>query len=257
MERDQAIAVLKEANLLDTITAGAANDVIARIPDGSLDAVFTDPPYGLGTQVGRMGYFKDVAGDEILDPSWMPGAYRALKDDSPAYIFCKWTNMGEWKAHLEAANFKVANCIIWDKGAHGTGDLLGAWAPQYEMILYCTKGRPLLRKRLPDVIRCPKISPAALVHPYQKPTALIERLLEASIEPNSGSVIVDLFSGSAAIAQAVRRWGCHFVASEIDPQWVELGNKQISKHQTALMPMTSPDSDIVETTIALATPMMF
>ena len=69
---------------------------------------------------------------------------------------------------------------MWDKKAHGMGDLKGSFAPRYEAIIFATKGRyELPGKRPDDLIACAKVGNQNLTHPNEKPVALLEQLIEA------------------------------------------------------------------------------
>src|SRR5687768_6009669 len=108
--------------------------LLRALPAGSVDAIITDPPYGVGTQVSARRSpaerFTEIANADFIDATWLPEAYRTMKQGGALYAFAKWLNVGEWKAVIESVGFDVRNCIIWDKMQHGTGDLFGAYAPQ-------------------------------------------------------------------------------------------------------------------------------
>ena len=41
---------------------------------------------------------------------------------------------------LRLAGLTVKSVIVWDKKAHGMGDLKGSFAPRYEVIIFAAKG---------------------------------------------------------------------------------------------------------------------
>lgn len=226
-------------NLLPAQTLSGVNRIhhtyamrlLTALSTESIDCIVTDPPYGCGTQVSARrkpeDRFKEIVGAEEIDASWIPNAYRVLKTGGAAYVFAKWVNMGEWKALLEQGGFSVRNCIIWDKLQHGTGDLEGDYAPQYEMILYATKGRHKLRgARIPNIIRYPKVQPQNLKHPYEKPVGLLEMLIRKSSD--AGGVVLDLFAGSGATLRAAQQSGRKFIGSELEAEYTELIRKSLT-----------------------------
>jgi DNA modification methylase len=209
--------------------------MLRMLPERSVDCIVTDPPYGCGSQVSAWRSpdkrFNEIAGVDEIDHSWLPDAFRVLRDGAAMYCFAKWINMGEWKAVIEAVGFKVTNCIIWDKMQHGTGDLWGAYAPQYEMILFATKGRHLLRGIRPtDVIRFSKVQPGKLSHPYEKPVGLIEKLIRASTD--TGGVVVECFAGSGSTLQAAFNTQRYYIGGDIAAEYVALANKRLDKPYT-------------------------
>lgn len=208
--------------------------LLRALPDASVDLVLTDPPYGVGTQVSARrspkDRFPEIVGADEVNTNWLDAAYRTLKDGAALYIFAKWLNFSEWKLAVEDAGFSVKNCIIWDKQQHGTGDLYGAYAPQYEMVLFATKGRHLLRGRRPDVIRHPKVQPTNLVHPYEKPIGLLEKFILASSD--KGALVVDCFAGSGSTGAAARNLNRRYLLCDVDLNHVEIARNRLAQPYT-------------------------
>ncbi len=220
---------------LDTVYHVDALALLAALPEASVDCVVTDPPYGVGTQVSARRSpefrFDEIEGADYINKEWIPDAYRILKDGSALYAFAKWTNFGEWQDLISSAGFTVKNCIVWDKLQHGTGDLLGAYAPQHELVIFASKGRHYLNgKRMPDVIRYPKVQPGLLTHPYEKPIGLLEMFIEASSNPSA--VILDPFMGSGTTAVAARNLGRRFIGCDLSADYVAIANKRLSQPYT-------------------------
>lgn len=223
---------------LNAVQHCRASTLLNALGDASVDLIAVDPPYGCGTQVSAWRSpeerFAEIKGVDEIDNTWLPNAYRALKPTGAIYLFAKWVNMGDWKRDMETVGFKVRNCIIWDKLQHGTGDLQGAYAPQYEMILFGVKESHKLRgKRHPDIIRYPKVQPTDLVHPYEKPVGLIEYLIEKSTD--KGALVVDCFAGSGATGQAARNTGRDYILAELEANYVNLAQRRVDMPFTPLM----------------------
>ena len=209
--------------------------LLRALPDESVDLIVTDPPYGVGTQVSARRLpalrFGEIIGADSINDTWLVDAYRVLRDGAAAYIFAKWVNMGDWKTAIESAGFAVKNCIIWDKMQHGTGDLQGAYGPQYEMILFAVKGRHVLRGiRQTDIIRYPKVQPNHLTHPYQKPVGLLQKLIRASTD--RGDVVIDCFSGSGVTGEAARLEHRDFILSDLDTNYATIARRRLEQPYT-------------------------
>jgi site-specific DNA-methyltransferase (adenine-specific) len=222
----------------NSVVCSDALDLLRQLDDGSVDAVITDPPYGCGTQVSAWRSpderFDEIEGVDAINADWLQDAYRVLKTGGAMYAFAKWVNMGEWQALINGAGFNVRNCIVWDKMQHGTGDLTGTYGPQHEMILYATKARHLLRGTRPtDVIRFPKVQPTDLIHPYEKPVGLLERLIRASSD--SADVICDPFCGSGTTLVAAQRLGRDYLGCDINPEYVEMAKRRLAQPYTVPM----------------------
>ena len=60
---------------------GDCLEQMASIESGSVDLILTDPPYGMDFQSNRSKKgprHKKIMGDEAINNSWIPGAYRLM-----------------------------------------------------------------------------------------------------------------------------------------------------------------------------------
>jgi site-specific DNA-methyltransferase (adenine-specific) len=61
------------------------------LPDGCIDLVLTDPPYGMSYVSSRRKHkHEEIKDDDNLErvPEWIAELYRVQKDNTHAYIFC-------------------------------------------------------------------------------------------------------------------------------------------------------------------------
>jgi len=72
-------------------------------------------------------------------------------------------------------------------------------------------------KEFTDVWNFPSVRPYRGKHPAEKPSALLEHVIEASSYP--GDIVLDCFAGSGSTALAALRLKRRTIALEIDPQW--------------------------------------
>ncbi len=97
------------------------------------------------------------------------------------------------------------------------GDLKGAYAGQYEMILFAHKGRIELKgARARDVWEFERVPPST--HPTMKPVELIEKAL-LNHESNR---VLDLFLGSGSTLIACEKTGRICYGMELDPKYVDV-----------------------------------
>lgn len=202
------------------------------LPADSVDVIVTDPPYGMDYQSHRRkeryGRIKGDKNLDFLDDSFRE-MKRVLKDDSAIYVFASWHNIDVFKEAFERY-FKLKNIIIWVKNSHGSGDLKGAYAPKYEMILFGHKGRSLLRgKRMEDVLQCDRVSGSKSVHATQKPTLLLKELIANSSD--EGAIVLDPFLGSGSTAVAAVEVGRHYVGYELSEDYCEIAHHRIAQSQ--------------------------
>lgn len=198
------------------------------IPDESIDLIVTDPPYGMSFQSGRRkNKHNEIENDDNLDwlPNWFNQQFRVLKSDSHAYVFCSFHFIDKFKLSAEKSGFTVKNILIWHKNNHGSGDLTGDYAPQYEFILFLTKGRKQLNNgRHSNIIKCAKTGNEH--HPTEKPVNLMQFLIEKS--SNRGDLVLDNFFGSGATAIACHNTGRRFMGHEIDKERFDSAQKRVS-----------------------------
>lgn len=207
---------------------GDCFEINKSIPSESIDLILTDPPYGMEFQSGRREEKHDkIANDDNLDwlPDWFKEQYRILKNNSHAYIFCSWHNIDKFKKYSEESGFTLKNILIWYKNNHGSGDLFGDYAPQYEFILFLVKGKKNLNgKRESNIIRCKKTKNDN--HPTEKPIEILQFLIEKSSE--KGDLVLDNFYGSGSCAIACHNTHRRFLGHEIDTKRHESAIKRLS-----------------------------
>lgn len=210
---------------------GDCLELMKQIPDGSVDMVLTDPPYGMKYQSNRRtatDKFNKIAKDDDL--CWI-GDFcaemrRVMKNNSAAYVFCSWHKVDVFKAALER-NFKIKNLLVWVKNNHGSGDLTGAYGPKHEFVFFVHKGRCLLRDgRRPDVLEFSKVSGSKMVHPTEKPVALIERLIKDASD--EGDTILDPFMGSGTTGVAAKSLNRDFIGIELDEGYFNIAKDRIA-----------------------------
>lgn len=151
---------------------------------------------------------------------------RILKPNTAIYCFCSWHHIDFFKKEFEK-HFKLKNIIIWNKNNHGSGDLRGAYASKYEMILYGHKGRSLFRdKRLADVISCDKISGLRSQHPTEKPVDLLKIFIANNSD--EGNAVFDGFMGVGSTGIACKELGRDFIGCEIDDTYFGIAQERLN-----------------------------
>jgi len=189
-----------------------------------VDAVITDPPYGINYTSGRTGHnsgtaLPGIAGDD--DTSLRDCVHEACGDIPQVYF-------GSWK------KAKPRGCravLVWDKGLHsGMGDLSLPWKPNTEEIYICGhgfsghRGGSVLKFNAP--VSWNSVS-FGRKHPHQKPVALMSAIIIKVI----GDVILDPFMGSGTTGVACVKEGRKFIGIEIDEEYFEIAKKRIQEAQ--------------------------
>lgn len=205
-------------------------DLMRDIPDGSVDLVLCDPPYGIDFQSQRKKdkaqWMPKIANDKAPFVAWLPDAYRCLKDGGAAIVFCRWDVWHDFQCAAEQAGFKVKEQIVWDKMNHGTGDLKGAPGSRHEIALMLTKGRFTFHGKRPQtVLQHAKVTPSKMAHPNEKPVGLMAALVESYCPP--GGVVLDPFTGVTPVGVACAKNGRQFIGFELDPGYFITASERI------------------------------
>lgn len=205
---------------------GDCLELMKNIPDGSVDMILTDPPYGMGFQSNhRKQKCKKIAND--IDISWIDKyfeeCYRIMKKNTALYCFCSWHNIEIFKKTIQSI-FNIKNIIIWEKNNTSMGDLKGSYAPKYEMVIFAHKGRCELRGfRFPDVIKAKRTGNK--FHPTQKPIDLLELFIKNSSDLNAK--VFDGFMGSGSTGVACVNTNRNFIGIELDKEYFDIAKQRI------------------------------
>lgn len=203
---------------------------------GSVDMVITDPPYGINFQ-SNMRVVTDkldkIANDEYPFVWWVHGAARALTDGGGVLCFCRWDVQEAFRLALTWAGLTVRAQVVWDREAHGTGDLKGQPAPSHDVIWYATKGRREFAGRRPrSVIRVMRINGNQLKHPNEKPLTLLAELVDDYTKPDD--TVMDCFMGVGNTGVAAVSAGRKFIGIELCAKHFARAERRITAAQDTL-----------------------
>ena len=207
---------------------GDCLELMKDIPDGSVDLVLTDPPYGIDFQSNfRKNKFNKIENDIAVNAEFLDECKRVLKDTGAFYCFTRWDVYPSWIEQI-SKRFKVKNCIVWFKRGGGLGDLKKGYIYNHEFIIYCAeKNHRLNGKRRNDVFEFAKDAPSTYVHPTQKPISLLKEIIERS--SNEGGVVLDCFMGSGSTGVACVNTNRRFIGIELDDGYFEIAKKRIEE----------------------------
>ena len=194
-------------------------DDIDRLMDGAkADMVFCDAPYGYKYESNHQDKYKMLQNDDkILD--FIPAIWGTMKDNCPVYEFCGWQSLKQWLEYFENTSLDLKNVIIWKKNNWSMGDLKGAYAGQYEVILYLNKGRVELNgSRDTDIWEFDREPPK--MHPTMKPIELIAYALKKSSKKDD--VVLDCFGGSGSTLIACEQLNRKCYMMELEPHYVDV-----------------------------------
>lgn len=211
---------------------------MAKLPDGSVDLVLTDPPYcsGATREAGRARVNKTMTrgahgvdqwfGADSLTTAGLQHLLRlaaiewrrVLKPGGHVLCFTDWRMSDAMAAAIESADLHRGGLVVWDKVHFGLGQ---AFRLQHEFILHFSKGKgaPPQNHSTPNVLHVKPVRDG--LHPTEKPQDLLRRLIETLCPP--GGVVLDPFAGSLATALAAASTGRRAVVIERDERYFAAG----------------------------------
>lgn len=212
------------------ILQGDCLEKLKTLEPNSVDALVTDPPYGIDYQsawrTDKNKRLKKISNDKQPFIWWLHDAFKVVKDGGALVCFCRWDVQEAFRLAIEWAGFDVKSQVIWDREHHGMGDLASAFGPQHDVIWFATKGKfKFPSKRPKSIVRSQRISGDKLVHPNEKPVDLMAQLIRAVTPP--GGTVLDPFAGSGATGVAAVSEGFKFIGIEQNPEYTQIAEKRI------------------------------
>ena len=200
-------------------------EFIKGIPDGCIDLVVTDPPYGDGTGYGRMD--KEIANneDESINYKIIPELYRVLKDNSTMYLFTNWKFAGKLQEFIEKeTEFTIRTMIVIVKNNIGMGY---GFRNQHELCWVCEKGKVTYDDAgFSNVQKMENINHDKETHPHQKGIEMLARMIKHSSK--EGGVILDCFAGSGSVCVAAKMCDRNYIGCELDATYCQMANDRIT-----------------------------
>lgn len=248
-----------------TIYQGDCLKTLITLPDNSVDAVITDPPYSSGgqssssrsampskkyvqggTKIQRPDFFgdnKDQWSYLCWCVLWLSECFRVTKENSPICVFTDWRQLAITTLALQSGGWVFRGIVPWDK-TEGVRPQLGRFRNQAEYVLWGSKGdMPTTRnvKVLPGVYRF-FVKQDDKFHLTGKPTELMEAIVKIA-EPNS--IILDPFMGSGTTGVAALKQGHRFIGVEQSEEYFEIARQRLQETAENLSPLGNIDTELV------------
>ncbi len=199
------------------VITGDCLEILPTLAAGSVDAVITDPPYGMG-KLNRFGnrsrltvatpYTPIVGDDKPFNPApfldypivVMFGANWYADKLPPSGGWVVWDK----KDGLTPNDFSDGE-MAWVKGSNTVRIIHHRWSG-------------MLKASEQKERRC---------HPTQKPVAVMAWIIEKYTQP--GDTILDPFMGSGTTGVACIQTGRNFIGIEIDPGYADIARARCAK----------------------------
>ncbi len=239
-------------------------DILAKLPENSIDMIFADPPYFLSSgsftcQNGKMVSVKK--GDWDLSNGtqknfefhlkWIKACRRVLKPQGTIWISGTYHSIYQCGFSLELAGFHLLNDIAWFKPNASPNLSCRFFTASHETLLWARKDKKakhifnyelmkngswpedFLKKsnsqmRSVWAISTPKsIEKKFGKHPTQKPEELLKRIVLAST--NKGDLVLDPFAGSSTTGIAAYLLGRKFIGIDTEKKYLDLSIKRFEE----------------------------
>ena len=233
-----------DPNWRKCILCGDSKEIIKRIPDNSIDFIFTDPPYNIGKHStgniplpGRSPMNNDVAEWDWTDfnpEDWAEDFIRILKPTGNLFIFTSYNQLGRWYNCLDN-RFDTTNFMIWHKTNPAPKIFKAGFLNSCEMIFTCwNKGHTwnfLSQKEMHNFYESPIcMRPERLSSPKhlaQKPVTLLKKII--TIATNKNDIIFDPFMGVGSSGVAAIDMGRRYIGIEINREYFNAAKARIEK----------------------------
>jgi site-specific DNA-methyltransferase (adenine-specific) len=228
-----------------TIYRGDCLQIMREIPDGSVDVIWTDPPYGHDNHSGdlndRLNAHRGLESAPIANDSplamrhvvsgMLLEAVRVMRPDCCCCCCCGGGGPRPtfaWVAErMDSYGLQFFHSVIWDKMNPGLG---WRYRRQHEMVMVAHRVGGKLRWANDD-LAVPNIVSLypnrEREHPNEKPLELVSRFL--SWHACEGDLILDPFMGSGTTLRAAKDLGRRAIGIEIEEKYCEIAAKRLSQ----------------------------
>jgi DNA modification methylase len=249
----------ESAPAIDAIHHGDVMDILARIPDGSVDLIIADPPYNVGPNFKSAKNWRHDPQWIAWCGDWLAECKRVLRDEGSIFVYGIHHYACFVQVRLYELGMVYRRQFIWTYENNFSG-YVKLPAALYEPILWFSKGEPYTYKpiREPyksterlkhkitkkgkiwkphpegrlagDVWRFPvlagrRFSGERVNHPTQKPLNLTDRIIRHFSD--EGALILAPFAGSGTECVSALANSRHFIGIEIVAEYVELARERL------------------------------
>jgi DNA modification methylase len=246
---------------LNQILAGDAVEIMNRLPEGSIDLVFADPPYNMQIpgNLWRPDFskvegvddewdkFADFQAYDNFSAAWLKAARRLLKPNGAIWVIGTYHNIYRVGKALQDLGYWIINEIIWEKPNPMPNFMGVRFTNAHETLIWAKKDRDSKYtinyhamkpfndgKQMRSTWKLPICKGGERIrvngeraHSTQKPLALMYRVILASTNP--GDVILDPFFGTGTTGAAAKLLHRSWIGIEKDPVYIQVARERIDR----------------------------
>lgn len=254
----------KAAPEANRILIGNCIEMMARLPAGSIDAVFADPPYNLQLEgellrpnhsrvdgvADDWDRFETLQAYDRFTRDWLTQARRLLKPDGTLWVIGSYHNIFRVGTILQDLGFWILNDIVWRKTNPMPNFRGRRFTNAHETLIWCSHSREArhrfnhwaMKSLNEDLqMRSDWLIPVCggaerlrndgrKAHSTQKPEALLHRVLLSSTAP--GDLVLDPFFGTGTTGAVALKLGRRFLGIERDPEYARIAGERMATIET-------------------------
>jgi site-specific DNA-methyltransferase (adenine-specific) len=216
-----------------TIYHGDALEIAPTL--GAVDLIMTDPPFFMPAThyQSRVGWQRSWGDTSILGAWWrfvVAALVPRLRPTGHFITFCDDESYPVFYPELYG-RFDALAALVWDKGM-GMGS---PWRRSHELLIAArwSGSKWTGGQGEPDIIRARRIPSADRIHPVDKPTDLLARLIEPTTAP--GDAVLDPFMGGGSTIEAAKNLGRKAIGIEIEERYCEIAARRCSQEVLGLL----------------------
>ena len=229
---------------------GDCLELMKDIPDGSVDAIITDPPYGTTA----------CKWDSVIpfEPMWeqlnriiKPNGAIVLFGSEPFSSALRMSNIKNYKYDWVWDKNKGSNYATAKKMPLKTHEIISVFQQKINYFPQMRKGKMRNKKSYSkgggvygnlktdnkdnynddyfptSILKFSNASQKGKVHPTQKPVDLLEYLIKTYT--NDGETVLDFTMGSGSTGVAAKNLNRNFIGIELDEEYFEIAKKRIEE----------------------------
>ena len=203
---------------------GDCLELMKDIPDGSVDLVLTDIPYGEVNRKsnGLRNLDKGKADIVTFDLKELTEIL-CDKTKGSIYMFCCTEQVSAIRATMVEKGLSTRLCI-WEKTNPSPMNGQVIWLSGIECCVYGKKKNATFNEHCKNtVFRFPTVK--GKLHPTQKPVDLMKYLIEVS--SNENDTVLDPFMGSCSTGVACVNTNRNFIGMELDKTYFDIAKQRI------------------------------
>lgn len=211
---------------INKVICGDCLDVMKGIPDGAVDLVLTDPPYGSKQSLAfasRGRGIKELGGTITTNRDW-PACYGDDREFDPTPLL-RFRQIIMWGGQYYANQLPNSKgWLVWDKRngvrSDDNADVELAWTNlKTPARIHHQLWKGICREGEENIA----ISGSKL-HPFQKPVRLMKWCL--GFLPDA-DIILDPFAGSGTTLVAAKQLGRKYIGIEINPDYCKIAEDRL------------------------------